>query len=42
MKNKAVVAVSRELSGFFWAIGRELQTSGWHGIDETAGAASKG
>lgn len=32
MKNKAVVAVARELSGFVWAIGREVQTSGWKGI----------
>jgi transposase len=28
MKNKAVVAVARELTGFVWAIGREVQTSG--------------
>jgi hypothetical protein len=26
LKNKAVVAVARELSGFVWAIGREVQT----------------
>ena len=32
MKNKAVVAVARELTGFVWAIGREVQTSGWKGI----------
>ena len=32
MKNKAVVAVTRELTGFVWAIGREVQTSGWQGI----------
>jgi hypothetical protein len=32
MKNKAVVAVARELTGFVWAIGREVQTSGWQGI----------
>lgn len=38
MKNKAVVAVARELSGFVWAIGRQVQTSGWPGIDETAAA----
>ena len=31
MKTKAVVAVARELSGFVWAIGREVQTSGWRG-----------
>lgn len=34
MKNKAVVAVARELTGFVWAIGREVQTSGWQGITE--------
>jgi hypothetical protein len=34
MKNKAVVAVARGLSGFVWAIGREVQASGWKGIDE--------
>ena len=32
MKNKAVVAVARELAGFVWAIGCEVQTSGWQGI----------
>jgi transposase len=32
MKNKAVVAVARELTGFVWAIGREVQASGWQGI----------
>jgi transposase len=32
MKTKAVVAVARELSGFVWAIGCEVQTSGWQGI----------
>jgi len=32
MKTKAVVAVARELSGFVWAIGREVQTSGWPGV----------
>ena len=40
MKNKAVVAVARELTGFVWAIGREVQASGWQGIKiEPAGAA---
>lgn len=34
LKNKAVVAVARELTGFVWAIGREVQTSGWQGITE--------
>ena len=31
MKTKAVVAVARELAGFVWAIGREVQASGWRG-----------
>ena len=39
MKTKAVVAVARELAGFVWAIGREVQTSGWQGIDTEAAAA---
>jgi transposase len=29
MKTKAVVAVARELAGFVWAIGRDVQTTGW-------------
>jgi transposase len=41
LKNKAVVAVARELTGFVWAIGREVQTSGWKGIKtESAGSAA--
>jgi transposase len=32
MKNKCVVAVARELAGFVWAIGCEVQTSGWQGV----------
>lgn len=32
MKTKAVVAVAREFAGFVWAIGREVQTSGWKGV----------
>lgn len=41
MKNKAVVAVARELTGFVWAIGREVQISGWQGIKpEPAGSAA--
>ena len=32
MKTKAVVAVARELTGFVWAIGREVQSSGWQGV----------
>ena len=39
LKNKAVIAVARELAGFVWAIGREVQTSGWQGI-KTAPAAT--
>lgn len=33
LKNKAVVAVARELAGFVWAIGCEVQQSGWQGIE---------
>ena len=36
MKTKAVVAVASELAGFVWAIGREVQTSGWPGIKPAA------
>ena len=32
MKTKAVVAVARELAGFVWAIGCEVQNSGWQGM----------
>ena len=32
LKNKAVVAVARELAGFVWAIGREVQLSNWPGL----------
>jgi transposase len=32
MKTKAVVAVARELAGFVWAIGQQVQTSGWQGL----------
>jgi transposase len=39
MKNKAVVAVARELVGFVWAIAREVQTSGWPGIKAESAAA---
>jgi len=39
LKNKAVVAVARELTGFVWAIGREVQTS--QGVKtEPAGSAA--
>jgi transposase len=38
MKNKAVVAVARELVGFIWAIEREVRTSGWRGIEAAATA----
>ena len=42
MKTKAVVAVARELAGFVWAIGREVQLSGWSGIpDATTAPATK-
>ena len=41
MKTKAVVAVARELTGFVWAIGQEVQTSGWQGVKiESAIAAA--
>jgi transposase len=40
MKNKAVVAVARELTGFVWAIGREVQTSGWRGLKTEAATHS--
>lgn len=36
MKTKAVVAVARELAGFVWAIGQEVQSSGWQGIKTEA------
>jgi transposase len=40
LKNKAVVAVARELAGFVWAIGCEVQRTGWQGVplDATAPA----
>ena len=40
MKTKAVVAVARELTGFVWAIGREVQTSGWQGVPIDAAVAA--
>jgi hypothetical protein len=40
MKTKAVVAVARELAGFVWAIGRQVQTSGWQGFDTEAAPAA--
>lgn len=40
MKTKAVVAVARELTGFVWAIGREVQTSGWQGVPSKVTAAA--
>jgi hypothetical protein len=36
MKTKAVVAVARELAGFVWAIGQEVQSSGWQGVNSQA------
>jgi transposase len=38
MKNKAVVAVARELAGFVWAIGCEVHHSGWQGVPLHAAA----
>ena len=40
MKTKAVVAVARELAGFVWAIGQEVQNSGWQGIEIQAASTS--
>ncbi len=41
MKTKAVVAVARELAGFVWAIGQQVQTSGWQAIQtEAQGSAA--
>ena len=40
LKNKAVVAVARELAGFVWAIGREVQHSGWQGIQATGSTSA--
>jgi len=40
MKNKAVVAVARELAGFVWAIARDVETSGWKGIAATTRLAT--
>ena len=42
MKTKAVVAVARELAGFVWAIGQEVQTSGWQGVKAEPLATSAG
>ena len=39
-KTKVVVAVARELTGFVWAIGREVHSSGWQGVPLPAGAAA--
>jgi len=41
MKTKAVVAVARELAGFVWAIGQEVQTSGWQGIEIKPASSTK-
>ena len=40
LKTKAVVAVARELAGFVWAIGREVQASGWRGLADAATPSS--
>ena len=42
MKNKAVVGVARELAGFVWAIGCEVQTSGWQGIAHEPASTAAG
>jgi len=39
MRTKAVVAVARELTGFVWAIAREVQTSVWQGVPSEVPAA---
>ena len=41
MKTKAVVAVARELAGFVWAIGREVQLSGWAGLKPAPAPAAQ-
>ena len=41
MKTKAVVAVARELAGFVWAIGQEVQNSGWQGIKIEPASSTK-
>ena len=40
LKTKVVVAVARELAGFVWAIGREVQISGWKGVPPQLPAAT--
>ena len=40
LKTKIVVAVARELAGFVWAIGREVQISGWKGVPPQLPAAT--
>lgn len=40
LKNKAVVAVARELAGFVWAIGCEVQRTGWQGVPQDATASA--
>jgi len=40
MKNKAVVAVARELVGFVWAIAHQVQASNWPGIEPAATAVN--
>ena len=42
MKNKCVVAVARELAGFVWAIGCEVQASGWQGIAHEPASTAAG
>ena len=40
LQTKVVVAVARELAGFVWAIGREVQISGWKGVPPQLPAAT--
>jgi transposase len=40
IKTKAVVAIARELAGFVWAIGREVQLSGWKDLPVINNAAA--
>lgn len=39
-KNKAVVAVARELAGFVWAIGCEVRRTHWQGVPQDATASA--
>ena len=37
-EEQGVVAVARELAGFVWAIGCQVQSSGWQGIKTESAA----